>query len=464
MLRMVDWRTVPRSVTVRFRLVLVAVFGVGALFALLAGWSFARSASDEAYDRLLQSAAVQFFDGASTVGGHVTVLPPESAFDTLALAEDDRYFYAVREPSGSLLTGDPDLPEAGPFTRHALSIGDNVFRGEPVRVVTLRRSVRTAKTEGLLRVTVAQTRAARSAMQLKLFERSAPVTLAIAALGLLASLFAALLAVRPLARLETALADRNPQDLTPLHIDGPRETEALVAAINALVYRIGLRVENLKQFAGLAAHQLRTPLAALGSQVDLLAHDEDETVRRVRIERLARRLSELNRLIHQLLGHAMIAYRGDEIPADLVDLPALARSVADDLLSGMTLDDRELTVQVDDTPLTIRGDETMLREAITNLVNNAATHGARHLIRISFAADTTFATITVADDGPGIAPEQWADAGEPFAMKRQDQTGAGLGLSIARQTAINHGGDLSFGRDADGLFEVVMRLLRSGND
>jgi signal transduction histidine kinase len=49
-------------------------------------------------------------------------------------------------------------------------------------------------------------------------------------------------------------------------------------------------------------------------------------------------------------------------------------------------------------------------------------------------------------------------------MKRQDQTGAGLGLSIARQTAINHGGDLSFGRDADGLFEVVMRLLRSGND
>jgi two-component system sensor histidine kinase TctE len=186
-----------------------------------------------------------------------------------------------------------------------------------------------------------------------------------------------LLAVRPLARLETALADRNPQDLTPLHIDGPRETEALVAAINALVYRIGLRVENLKQFAGLAAHQLRTPLAALGSQVDLLAHDEDETVRRVRIERLARRLSELNRLIHQLLGHAMIAYRGDEIPADLVDLPALARSVADDLLSGMTLDDRELTVQVDDTPLTIRGDEMMLREAITNLVNNAATHGSR---------------------------------------------------------------------------------------
>ncbi|MEO6248720.1 MAG: sensor histidine kinase [Sphingomicrobium sp.] len=461
---MIGWRNVPRSVTVRVRLVLVAVFGIGALLALLAGWSFARSAADEAYDRLLQSAAVQFFDGASAANGRVTILPPESAFDTLALAEDDRFFYAVREPSGRLLTGYPDLPEAGSSRRQPLSIADMSYLGEAVRVVTLRRPIRTASSEGLLRISVAQTRAARIAMQLKLFERSAPVTLAIAALGLLGSLFAAALAVRPLARLESALEARKPEDLTPLRIDGPRETEALVAAINALVARIGVRVENLQRFAGLAAHQLRTPLAALGSQVDLLANDDDERTRRVRIERLSLRLKELNRLIHQLLGHAMIAYRGDSIPIDVVDLTTLARSVAHDVLSESAIDQRQLVVQVDEAPVTIVGDEMMLREAITNLLNNAATHGAHHLIRIGLAADEQFAIVTVADDGPGIAQDRWSSAAEPFSMKRQNETGAGLGLSIARQIAINHGGDLSFALDADGLFQVAMRLaiMRDG--
>jgi two-component system sensor histidine kinase TctE len=454
---MAGWRQVPSSVNVRFRILLFTVFGVGALLALLAGWGFAQSASDEAYDRLLQSAAVQLFDGASSTDGQVTILPPESAFDTLSLAEDDRFFYSVRAPSGKLLTGYPNLPEAGSARRGSLAMSDLHYLGESVRVLTLRRPVRTAKSEGYLSVSVAQTRMARDAMQLRLFERSAPVTLAIAALGLLASLFAAAYAVGPLARLESALEARKPRDLTPLRIDGPRETEALVAAINALVLRIGHRVEKLELFAGLAAHQLRTPLAALGSQVDLLANDDDEKVRKVRIARLAVRLKELNRLIHQLLGHAMIAYRGDIVPTDVVDLSSLARSVAQDMLAGLT-ERRELRVEVDETLLEIVGDEIMLREAVTNLVANAATHGARRLIQIRLRAEGNVAIISVSDDGPGIAAEHWTAAAEPFSMKRQNETGAGLGLSIARHTAISHGGDLAFGHDDNGLFMVSMRL------
>lgn len=455
---MAAWRHVPRSVKVRFRILLFMVFGLGSVLALLASWGFARSASDEAYDRLLQSAAVQLFDGAVAANGQVTILPPESAFDTLSLAESDRYFYSVRAPSGKLLTGYPDLPDAGSTRPGAVETADLRYLGESVRVLTLRRPVRTAKAQGVLSVSVAQTRLARREMQLKLFERSAPVTLAIAALGLLASLFAAAYAVRPLARLESALEARKPHDLTPLGIDGPRETEALVGAINALVLRIGHRVEKLEHFAGLAAHQLRTPLAALGSQVDLLANNlDDETARKARIARLSLRLKELNRLIHQLLGHAMIAYRGDTIPTKVVDLLALVRSVAQVMLSG-PIEQGPLRIEIDETPLTVVGDEIMLREAITNLVANAAAHGAQHLIRIGLRVDEREAVVSVSDDGPGIDREQWSTAGEPFAMKRENDTGAGLGLSIARQTAISHGGDLLFGHDDAGRFTVSMRL------
>lgn len=458
------WPMIPNSVTVRFRVVLIAVFTLGLIMALFAGWSFAGSAADEAFDRLLQSAAVQLFDGASTAGGHVEVLPPESAFDTLALAEDDRFFYSIRDPSGQLLTGYADLPEASANGRNPVAIVNRIYLGVPVRVITLRRPISTAKADGFLRVTVGQTQVGREAMQWKLFERSAPVTIGVAVLGLLGSLFAALIALRPLASLESALQQRSPQDLTPIHINGPRETEALVAAINALVYRIGLRLEKLQKFAGLAAHQLRTPLAAIGSQVDLLTNDDDEAIRSARVERLGVRLKELNRMIHQLLGHAMVAYRGDATPRRLVDLTQLTRAAARDAFAAQGCTRYDVGFQAEEEPLNILADDMMVREAILNLLNNAALHGATSKIRITVARDDGFAVVKVADDGPGIPSKDWADAGQPFTLKRQDDPGAGLGLSIVREIAVMHSGDLLFSDGDDGLFEVTLRLLaREGN-
>jgi two-component system sensor histidine kinase TctE len=459
---MPKWWRGPASVRVRLRILLFAVFGLGAMFALLAGWSFARSAADQAYDRLLESAAVQFLDGTLTASGRVSVLPPESAFDTLALADDDRYFYAVRGPSGVVLTGYPELPQERLSDGKLIEARDVQFMGARVRVLTMRRPVRTAHGEGFLTVSVAQTRLARDTMQKQLFEQSAPVTLAIAALGLIASLIAASFAVRPLARLEIALQSRKPQDVAPLSIDGPRETQGLVDAINALVQRIGRRVLKLEHFAGLAAHQLRTPLAALGSQIDLLANDtENEQARRKRVERLSLRLKELNRLIHQLLSQAMVAYRGDIMPLGPVDLSALARSIARDILEASRAH-RKLRIDVEDQSVVISGDEVMLREAMTNIITNAITHGARERVSIRISREGANAMVRVSDDGPGIPPEKWEVASEPFAMKRQGDTGAGLGLSIARQTAISHGGDLAFGRDEKGAFTVTMQLSVGG--
>ncbi len=452
----------PNSLTVRFRIVLIAVFALGTVLALIAGWGFAGSAADEAFDRLLQSAAVQLFDGASASGGRIAVLPPESVFDTLALAEDDRFFYAVRDPKGRLLTGYHDLPEAISPHRSALAIVNRTFLGEPVRVVTLSRPISTASPDGFLRVTVGQTRVGRNAMQLKLFEQSAPVTIAVAVLGLLGSLFAAMIALRPLASLQAALQARSPQDLTPIQTDGPRETEALVAAINTLVHGIGLRLEKLQKFAGLAAHQLRTPLAAMGSQVDLLTNDDDAAIRGARIDRLGVRLKELNRLIHQLLGHAMVAYRGGGTPRQRVDLVQLARLAAHDVFADQTDAHLDVGFHADVHTLPVIADDMMLREAILNLLNNAALHGARRIIRITVARAEAFATVTVADDGPGIAAQHWTEAGQPFSLKRHDQTGAGLGLSIVREIAVAHGGDLRFGHDDDGLFEVMIRILADG--
>lgn len=434
------------------------LFGIGTCLALILGWRFAGSAADQAYDRLLESAAVQLMDGVVVGGDRVEATPPDSAFDTLALAEQDRFFYAIRA-SGRLLTGydalgtqASDQPQSGMF------VTDSRYLGASVRLVVLKREMQAGDKSERIEVSVAQTKIARHAMRLQLFAQSAPVTVAISVLGLLASFLAMKLALRPLAILEAALQVRDPQDLTPLAIAGPLETVGLIDAINTLVHRLSLRLDKLQQLSRLTAHQMRTPLAALGSQVELLAAETDHQARRKRIDRLRARLSQFNRLIQQLLSHAMVAYRGDAAPRAMVDLTALVRATLSDFLVDADLNGREVVFLASDRHVHVNGDGVILREALMNLLTNALLHGAKGLVQVRIATSGQTVSVAVADDGPGMSRDQAGLATQPFSLKRQDSSGAGLGLSIVQEAAEAHGGKIAFGRDEVGMFEVRIIL------
>lgn len=432
------------------------IFGAGGLVALVAAWLFAQSAANETYDGLLQSAAVQMADTVALVDGRYRVVPPDSAFDTLAFADQDRFFYSVRAPNGALLTGYADLPAAGmPRSPAAMATRDSVFAGTAIRIGTMRKFVGPTENQGWVTTTVAQTLDARKAMRLSLFARSAPVTLAIALMGLIAALLGAKVAVRPLVALESVLARRQPQDLTPIEIDSPRETRGLVDAINALMQRLSVRLDGLQQFASLSAHQLRTPLTAVAAQIDLLAHEENESSRTARIARVKRRLNELNRLVHQLLGQAMVAYRGETARRSKIDLAELARSAGWADLPDIEGHELELIVDAPKS-IIIDADGVMVREAAANLVSNAVHHGARSKIVVVAADRDGFACFSVADDGAGIPAETWPHVGRPFSSS--GGSSVGLGLSIVRQTVEMHGGGLAFDRDEDDLFRVTMRF------
>ncbi len=427
--------------------------------ALGSTWRFAGAAAQDAYDRLLESAAVQIADSIDRKNGQYSVSPPDSVFDTINLAENDRFFYSARAPNGTLLTGYSDLPAAsGRLNGQGVARADISFAGAPIRLVTLHHYFGPGEGSGWTSVTVGQTLAARRAMQLSLFYENAPILLIIGVLGLFASLLGVKLAVRPLSHLEEALARRDPHDLTPISNNGPAETRALVEAINDLMLRLEQRLNHLQQFAGLAAHQLRTPLTALASQVDLLAFDSESTSRAARIERLRIRIQELNRLLHQLLGHAMAAYRGKEVPREPVDLVSLSRTVAlGDHLHSMK-PELEIEFEATEDAMFVMGDAVMLREAIANLVNNAAIHGAHHRIRVRVDRSGNHVKVVVADDGSGLSPQEWELASTPFSLKRQDSAGAGLGLTIVRETAESHGARLYFTHDEAGMFEVTMQF------
>jgi two-component system sensor histidine kinase TctE len=447
-------------------LVTAVLAATGLALAALAG-SYARSAADDAYDRLLLAAALQISESLSVEDGRLLVDPPFAAFETLALAADDRVFYAVTAPDGTILTGYDDLPPALPPRPAGTgpSFGDGVFSGARVRHVRVRRAIPDLAAPGFAEVALAQTTEARGRLARDLIGRALALLGAMMLLGFLAALLAVRLALAPLARLERAMRARDPKDLTPIAVEAPREVAALVAAIDGFTERLARHLAVLQRFIAEASHQIRTPLAALNAQVEMLvwsADDPDAEARRDRLLRVQARAQELARLTNQLLDHAMVSHRVETLRFTPVDLAALARAILLDRAGTLA---REVDLGFDgpDRPVLVAGDALSLREAVANLVGNALKHGARTRLDVTVAAEGGEGRLTVADDGPGIPPQAWSRVTRPFEGAGGTK-GAGLGLSIASDVVRAHGGRLAFATLPDGRFAVTIAIPLTAQD
>lgn len=452
----------PDSIFGRLRLLFATVFMIGALGALVAAWALSRKAATDAYDQLLISSAAQIAEAITVENDRYTVLPPDSAFETLAQSKDDRFFFAVRAPGGTLLTGAPQLQPTSGTPRDGVPVlGYIDDDGHLMRTVTVYRFIASLDAKGWCSVVVAQTLNARRHLVTRLMVRIGALIVFVGALGFLVSLAAVKRTLRPFDHIGRALAARRAQDVGPLEVESPLETRALVETINDAFRRLNDRLNKLQSFAGIAAHQIRTPLAALGAQTELLLADKTAQSRRNRVERIRAHLAKLSRLTHQLLGQAMVSYRIDRIAHQDVELVELVRHVLRDAIPESL--NRDLAVDFEPGGMCIKvpGDDISLREALVNLVNNAVTHGAPTLLRVAIDVESQRVCIRIADDGPGIPAQLWQTATKPFQLPRTEGEGAGLGLSIAAEVAKAHGGTLSFGWTHDNLFEITFATARS---
>ena len=443
----------------------VTALALGAVAA-----SYARAAADGAYDRLLVAAALQIVESVYTVDGVLHVDPPFSAFETLALAADDRVFYAVAGTDGTVLTGYDDLPALlrGEPAGGLPALGDARFLGAPVRTVAVRRYVPDAATPGWVRVALAQTNEARGALARDLTVKALALLAVMMLLGFLAALFAVRVALAPLARVERSMRARDPKDLAPIGVETPREIAALVGAIDGFTERLGRHLALLQRFVAEASHQIRTPLAALSSQVDLLVWAErgagaEAEERRARLMRVRARARELARLTNQLLDHAMVSHRVEAVRFTPVDLADLARGILRGIAGTL---EREIDLAYDgpDEPVRVLGEALSLREAVANLVGNALKHGARTRLEIAVRQQDGFSEIAVIDDGPGIPEADWARVRRPFegsGRRGADEgglKGAGLGLAIAEDVVRAHRGTMGFSVLPDGCFAVTLTI------
>ncbi|MFO1132191.1 MAG: sensor histidine kinase [Hyphomicrobiales bacterium] len=441
------------SLFLRLMAAISAVLLCGAALLAYAASNYADRAAQNAYDRLLVGAAEQIRETLRVEDGEITSDIPVSAFVGLSLSRQERIFYRIVGPAGETLTGYDDLPAAPPGAA-ADNPWDATYRKAEVRIATLRQFMAGAPQPGWATVVVAHTTGSRAALAQDLTLRALLLLGIMSVIALTGVAVAVRFALSPLHRISSALATRQPNDLTPLDVEAPPEISGLVEAINRFIAKLSDRMEDLRHIIDDAAHQIRTPVTALSAQVDLLQSETSPERRQHQIERIAARTGQIGRLVNQLLSQTLVSHRARSAMPERLDLREVLRQAAGDAVPAAL--DRDIAVSFDlaDTPAEIEGDPVTLREALRNIIDNAVQHGARTRLRLAVRQDESQVTAEIADDGPGIPKSDWPMVTRRFWRAAGDGDGFGLGLAIAADVARAHAAQLEFASLDGGDFAV----------
>lgn len=223
-----------------------------------------------------------------------------------------------------------------------------------------------------------------------------------------------------------------------------------VRPYEAMYERLGHAADAQRRLIEETSHELRIPLSVLATNAEvLLAHPAPTLeVYREGLERSGRAATRLRAVIDELLVDARGRARTvDRQPADIA---ALVRAVADD--ARVVAARRGVSVQVTAPPALVAPvDEATVRRAVANLVDNAVRHApSGTAVDVVVERRGAELAVVVTDHGPGLSETELAHVFEPFWHGRRDGPGTGLGLPIARQIALAHGGDVTLASPGDG--------------
>ncbi len=250
----------------------------------------------------------------------------------------------------------------------------------------------------------------------------------------------------PLRLLGQAVGQRQAHDTQPIGLaDTPLEVQSLVQALNELFDRITHMVESERRFTADAAHELRTPIAAIRAQVQV-AMGANDTEREYALRMTLAGCDRATRLVDQLLTLARLD-AAPQAHTTRFDLATLTRRVAADL-APTTLARRQSLELEAEQPVNMLGNETLVGVLVRNLLDNAMRYspdGATVKARV--VQQAAGALLQVQDGGPGLSDDQISHLGERFyRVLGSDQPGSGLGWSIVRRIAQVHGATLDVAR------------------
>jgi two-component system sensor histidine kinase TctE len=267
--------------------------------------------------------------------------------------------------------------------------------------------------------------------------------------------------LKPLTDLASQIEARDHNNLSPVPQTGlPREARVLAARINELLARLGSAIRAQKRFVADAAHQLRTPLAAVMLQVERAERAPDGATEREALRALHRSVERAGRMTQQLLALARTDPEAiNAVELKSLDLVALARRVGEEWIPRALKRDIDFGLIVPSGPVLIAGDDRLLSELLSNLIDNALRYcGAAGRVSVIVEGGPQ-PTLAVQDDGPGIPEDERVRIFERFyRVPGSSGDGCGLGLAIVEEIARMHRStvEVSTGTDARGSrFTVV---------
>ena len=438
----------PFQSSIRRRLVFLLLLGSATLAFLLyfVVQSVARQAAQESQDNILAASAVSILDGVRLVDGRIDVDMPYSSLSMLDSVTDERVFYAIYL-DGNLLTGYPELIELQINSPMVPVFSSGILFDVDVRIVTVRRQI--GKNEVV--VSVAQTLNG----QIKVLRNISRISLGVGfGFFLLSAILAFLIAestIRPLNRLALSVSRRGPDELRPVSAPVPSEMLPLVKSLNNFMTRLKLSLQRSEEFIAEAAHRVRTPLAVVRTRTEILLREAKTKKSKAELLEVLNAIDDSSRTAGQLLDHAMVSFRLDNLSEDELEVKFLIKDAIDRIsplydLKGIQIKNNSIQ------NCKVMGDPILLQNALHNVLDNA----------LKYCSENDTVTVKIKDFSQNCIIEI-VDSGEGFPRNsilltnrftRGENTkgivGSGLGLTIAKDVVEAHGGNITISNTEEG--------------
>jgi len=430
-----------RSQSLRVNLMLwlfgpvVAILGVSLLLSLAS----AKRQATLIMDRQILSSARMIAEQTRFREGAIRVVVPPAALELFATDSHDEISYAVFGSDGTLIAGFPGLtpPAPLPAAFDTLSFATR-FRTEDMMAVVVRQAVITPDGTVPVTVMVGETLKARDAMVRSLWQRGFLEQAALVVAAALSIWIGITRELGPIVRLRRAVLDKPADRFEPFNAAAVQsEIRPLVEALNDRMARLAAYLDRQRRFLDSSAHQMRTPLAVMKTQVGLARRSRDPSETALFLGEIDAGLTAMSRLTSQLLTLGRVEHDRAQLAVEKVDLAEIARAVASQIAPVALDAGVDLAVEAD-APCVVVASAILVREAVANLVDNAVAHaGAAAIATLTVAKADGMGVLTVSDTGHGrIAPAERERLFQRFQRgPSAARGGSGLGLAIVAEIA-----------------------------
>lgn len=432
-----------RRLLARLWVPLAGLFLVAALLSFGAALHF----GDRVHDRWLLDSAMTLATQLRAAPGGVALDIPRPAVEMFEWDSVDRIYDDVTGADGARLFGNVHVPE--PDVRPAIGHPrhyDTTIDGVRVRAVEVIVPGPDRGATAPVTIRVAESRNKRQALIGEITSLLVPLQAAILCVAGAIIWFAVRSGLASVNDIASRITRYDSGRLAPLRdVEGaPSEIRPLVVAINALIQRLADARGVQQRFVANAAHQLRTPLAALQVQTERALRETDPEHHAEALAHMLKAVTRMRRVTQQML----VLTRSDAAAAEAlsmqdVDLGEIVREELQCWADAAVARDIDLGYEGADSGPVTRGEQGLLRELVGNLVDNAIRYGdAGGEVTVSVHANPS--RIAVCDNGAGIDPAEQTRVLDPFYRSPASAgDGCGLGLAIAHAIAKRHGARLS---------------------